>query len=125
MGLEAVSTRTGLDLNISIRLSDYCSVFRAEVMAIYRAIKWTRTNGASFTRVSAFSDCQAVIRTLPGFMNNCRRFTSVSLAWVSGHSDIPVNCITDELARSGALLPESSSIELGMTLALIKLNIER
>ena len=52
-----------------------------------------------------------------------RRFTSASLVWVPGHCDIPGNCKADELART--LLPESSSIELGMPLSSVKLAIAR
>ena len=29
-----------LDLSISLRLPDYCSVFQAEMMAIYRPAQW-------------------------------------------------------------------------------------
>ena len=41
------------------------------------------------------------------------------------HSDIPGNCRAYELSRDGALLPEFSSIELGMPLASVKLDIDR
>ena len=44
---------------------------------------------------------------------------------VDGHSVIPGNCRADELARAGVLLPEFSSIELGIPLASVKLDIER
>ena len=46
---------------------------------------------------------------------------SVSLVWVPGHSNVLGNCRADEIARAGALLLESSSIELGMPLASFKL----
>ena len=51
------------------------------------------------------------------------RFISVSLVGVPEHSKIPGNCRTIELARTSTLLPESSSIELGMPLASVKLDI--
>ena len=42
------------------------------------------------------------------------RLTTVSLVWMSGHSDILGNYKANELARAGALLPEFSSIDFGM-----------
>ena len=88
-------------------------------MAIYRAAPWILTNGVSFTRVSIFSNSLATIKSLSGFVKNCTivrecrhclnllsgRFTSVSLQWAPGHSDIP----------------ESSAIVLGMPVASVKL----
>ena len=53
-----------LDLSDSFRLTDYCSVFQAEVMTIYRV---------------------ACLDFLSG------RF-SVSLVWVPGHSNVLRNC---------------------------------
>ena len=44
-----------LNLNFSLRLPNYCSVFQAEVIAIYRASQWILENGISFTRVLIFS----------------------------------------------------------------------
>ena len=91
-----------LDLNISLRLPDYCSVFQAVVMVIYRAAQWAFTDGASFTSVSVFFDSQAAVRSLSEFMivSGCYRCL--------GHSDIPGNSRADELARAGALLSELS-----------------
>ena len=82
-----------LDLNISLRLSDYCSVFQAVVMVIYQAAQWMLISCASLIRVSVVPDRQVAIRSLSGSMNNSRfvreccrcidflsgRFTSVSL----------------------------------------------
>ena len=61
-----------LNLNISLRQPDYCSVFKAEVMAINRASQRILTNGVSFTRFSIFSDSQTAIRSLSEFVNNSR-----------------------------------------------------
>ena len=61
-----------LDLNISLRLPDYCSVFQAEVISIYRAVQWILVNRSPFTCVSVVSDSQAAIRSLSGFVNTSR-----------------------------------------------------
>ena len=108
-------------------------------MAIYRAAQWILVNNTSFTCVTVFSDSQAAIKSLSGFLNNsrivreCRRclnllsgfFTSISLVSVNGHCNILGICRVDELASADALLPESSSIKLGMALASLKLTIAR
>ena len=44
---------------------------------------------------------------------------------VPGHSNIPGNCRADKLVKAGVSLLESSSIESGMPLSSVKLNIER
>ena len=112
-----------LDLSISLWLTGYCSMFQAEVMAIYRAVQWTLGNSAPFTRVSVFSYSQAALSSLSGFVNNSRivkecrhcldhpsgRF-NVSLVWVFGHSNVLGNCRTDELARASVVLSVSYSI---------------
>ena len=127
-----------LYVNISLRLPDYCSVFQAEVMTIYRATQWILINGVPFTRILIFSDSQAAIKSLSNVANNsrivreCRRCLnflsgrfSVTLSWVPGHCDIPGNCSADGQARAGALLPEFSSIDLGMPLTSFKLAFAR
>ena len=93
------------DWNISLRLQNYCSVFQAEVIAIYRAAQWIRANGVPFTRISIFSNSQAAIRSLSNVANNSTivreyrrcfnpfagRFR-VTLIRVLEHCDIPGNC---------------------------------
>ena len=120
-----------LDLKISLRHPDYCSVFQMEVKAIYRADQWVLVNYAPFTCISIFSDSLAAIKFLSGFVNNSRivreyrrcldllsgRFTRGSLVCVSGHNYITGNYRADELARACAILPESSSIKLGVPFA--------
>ena len=94
---------------------------------------------ASSTRFSVYSDSQAAIRSLSGFVNNSRivrecrrcldllfgRFSSVSLVLAPGHNNIPGNCRADELARATELLQKASSNELGIALVSVKLDIER
>ena len=58
--------------NIYLCLPDYCNVFQAEVLAIYRAAQWILVNDAPFTCVSIFSDSQPGIKPLSGFVNNSR-----------------------------------------------------
>ena len=85
------------------------------------------------TRVSVFSDSQVALRSLSGFLNSSResrccfdlpsgRF-SFSLVWVPGHNNVLGNNKSDELAKADELLPELSSIELGMPLDSFKLAI--
>ena len=45
-----------LDFKMSLRLPDYCSVFQAEMVAIYRATQWILANDVPFHRVSIFSN---------------------------------------------------------------------
>ena len=50
---------------------------------------------------------------------------SPALRYQGGHSNLLGNCRADKLAKAGALLLESSSINLGMPLTLVKSAIER
>ena len=61
-----------LDISISLRLPDYCSVVQADVMVIYWVAQFILVNCVPFTRVSIFSGSQAAIRSLSGFVNNSR-----------------------------------------------------
>ena len=96
------------------------------------AARWILANGVPFIHISIFSDTQAAIKSLSNVANNsrivrkCRRCLdhlserfSVLLIWVSGHCDISGNCGADKLARACTLLPESSSIDLGMPVTYI------
>jgi len=53
-----------------------------------------------------------------------RQFT-ISLIWVPGHRDIVGNCIADELARQGTIMPLLPGKEkVGMPMATCKLNLK-
>ncbi|XP_036341061.1 uncharacterized protein LOC118750446 [Rhagoletis pomonella] len=111
-----------LSLSLSFRLPDYCSVFQAEVTAIYEAARWLIDSPTNLHAVTIFSDSQAAIQALncdkssSKIVMECRRtlnelarshFTRV--VWVPGHREIPGNCVADELARKGTLLPAIST----------------
>ena len=66
-----------LDLNISLPLPDYCSLFQAEVMAIYRDAQSNLINGASFACGWGFSDSQAAKRSLSGSLGSLGNITAV------------------------------------------------
>ena len=125
-----------LDLSISLRLPDWCRMFQVEVLVIYRAAQWILVTSTPFALVSIFSDSQATIRFLSGFVNNskfvkeCRRCLDLlsgrfcaSLVWFPGQ--VLGNYRAHGLLRAGAPFPKSSSIELGMPLASFKLAIAR
>jgi len=85
-----------------------------------------------------YSDSQAAITSNYSTSTNsrtiadCRRHLhdmasqfTISLIWVPGHRDFVGNCIADELARQGTimpLLPEKENV--GMPMATCKLNIQ-
>ena len=134
MGLEAVSTQI-------ICTWTFLSVCRTIVACLKR--RWWlfagSPNGSHFICISIFSDSQAAIISLSDFVNNSRivrecrrcfdflsgRFTSVSLVWVPGHFTILGNCRAGELAKAVAIFSESSSIELDVPHASVKLSIAR
>ena len=60
---------------------------------------------------------------LLGIYRHCLNHLSVSfsvtLIWIPGHNNIPLNFIVHELARAGTLLLESSSIDLGVSFTFL------
>jgi len=51
---------------------------------------------------------------------------TISLIWVPGHWDIVGNCIADELARQGTIMPLLPGKEnVGMPVVTCKLNIKK
>ena len=107
-------------------------------MAIYRTAQCILINAVPFTLILIFSDSQVAIKSLSNVANNsrivwecrsCLNFLSgwfsVTLISIPGHCDIPENCRADRLARTGTLLPEFASIDLGMPLNSFKVAIAR
>jgi len=104
-----------LDTKVSFRLTDHCSVFPAELMAIQEAMSHLNTSEHHDTDIFILSDSQAALRALDSYTTNsttiseCRKSLNemathlrINLIWVPGHHVIEGNCIVDELARQAA-----------------------
>ena len=53
-----------LDVKISVRLPDYCSVYQAEVVAIEEVLCWLKHNVISSVDIAIYVDSQAAIKSL-------------------------------------------------------------
>jgi len=61
---------TELDIKDSFRLTDHCSVFQAEVMAIQEAMFHLDTSEHHDIDIFVFSDSQAALRALDSYTTN-------------------------------------------------------
>ena len=103
-----------LNLFISARLPDYCSVFQAEVSAITEVMRWLKRNVITHLEVIVFCDSQAALKALDSFglcsrvvtecldsLNEMGKFFRIRLVWIPGHQGFLGNCEADALARDG------------------------
>jgi ribonuclease HI len=103
-----------LNLNLSFRLPDHCSVFQAELIAINEAVDWMKYNVISVRDIGIFTDSQAAIKVLQsGFLtskvalnclsslNEMAEQFNIQFTLVSGHFNITGNVRADGLARKG------------------------
>lgn len=128
-----------LNLEKSFRLPDHCSVFQAEMIAIGKVFSWLRNNVVTYTKVNIFTDSQAAIKSLNSSTVNSKtvrkcltsllvmsEFFQFRIIWVPGHSDIPGNCVADELARKGTALQAPCHMESAyMPFATCRLMIDQ
>ncbi|XP_053960810.1 uncharacterized protein LOC128865000 [Anastrepha ludens] len=126
-------------INLSFRLSDYCSVFQAEVCAIWYAAKTLLENRISLEDIRFFTDSQAAVRALSSSythsdvvrscllsLNEISVQNSVQVIWIPGHSGFEGNCKADELARAGAAQSNVSNLPtIHIPLSTCKLLIDR
>jgi len=128
-----------LNVNISVRLPDYCSVYQAEVVAIEEVLCWLKHNVISSNDIAIYVDSQAAIKSLESVtmtsrvtldchssLNEMGKHFNIRIIWVPGHSNVMGNCRADELARQGTtlqLLPDRK--ELGRPIAALKLALRK
>ncbi|XP_065367256.1 uncharacterized protein LOC135960009 [Calliphora vicina] len=103
------------DIKRSYRLSNECSVFQAEIFAIWKATELIKAHVNRGAEVTIYVDSQAALKALECYLiysnlvEDCTRALeellvhySVRLCWVPGHCDIQGNEVADEQARHGS-----------------------
>ncbi|KAL7726428.1 hypothetical protein ACLKA6_004568 [Drosophila palustris] len=109
-------------VHLSVRLPDLCSVFQAEIYAVWQAIKLIYTLEGPARNISIYIDSQAAIKALStntvkskltrntaAALNQCQHH-SIRLVWVPGHLEVSGNEMADECARAGSALPASCAV---------------
>ncbi|XP_037826889.1 uncharacterized protein LOC119614856 [Lucilia sericata] len=115
------------NIRVSYRLPDECSVFQAEILAIWKSVDIIKTHITRGSEVTIYVDSQAALKALQcktlhsSLVNSCKRdleglvrLYTLRLCWVPGHCDIQGNEIADELARQG------SDLELDRRVSSVK-----
>lgn len=136
-GVGAGVYSESLSISESYSLNNHCSIFQAEVFAIYKAACIVESMNHVNKRFVICVDSQAAIKAL--FASNinskivwsCAQILKqlasrceITLCWVPGHSGVKGNDMADELARTGA---QQSNIDqvVECPLQQLKTNIDK
>lgn len=127
-----------LDIELSIPMGEYATVFQAEVYAILVATNKLLGLGLENKQIRFFSDSQAALKALNSFLftsglvYDCLRAlhelceqNNVRLEWVRGHSGVEGNERADKLAKIGTEMAiQSPEPFLGLSVRSLKLKQE-
>lgn len=106
------------NLKQSFKLHKDCSIFQAEVYAIYKAALYINSSDFKGKTFVLCVDSQAAIKALfsryfnsktvfecAKLLDKISRDCNLTLCWVPGHSNVAGNDTVDVLAKNGCLLP--------------------
>jgi ribonuclease HI len=108
------------------KLSGYCSVFQAELLAILKALEFTNINLKKPINIHLCTDSQTAIKALEdprsttkliqqilseAFIANTQRI-KLSFSWIRAHNGSKGNELADKLAKEGAIAHRSIDYEL-------------